>query len=156
MCNSCSVNSNYKYYMYNGIWEVVCLIFFKAVSLQYNILKSKLLTCNIRTGCILNVVMKCTHEKKSSRWWTTLSILLIYKELCNNDPSGRQRSYRGLSGVQKETEDGKLKVFVLTCKCGHHAKELQMCSLIYPPNIPPGEILLSLFFLPKRKLRLLG
>lgn len=54
--------------MYNGIWGVVFDFFFKAVFLQYNILKSNLLTYNIRIGCILmNVVVKCTHEKKSSR-----------------------------------------------------------------------------------------
>lgn len=36
-----------------------------AVSLQYNILKSKLLTCNIRSGCILMNVIMNVHMRKN-------------------------------------------------------------------------------------------
>lgn len=63
----------------------------------------------------MNMVMKCTHEKKNQA-----DDELLY-DLCtkmySDDPSDKQRSYRDLFGVQEGSKDRELEASALPYKC---------------------------------------
>lgn len=63
----------------------------------------------------MNLVMKCTHEKKNPA-----DDELLYNfctEVYGDDPSEKQRSYRDLSGAQERSKDGEMVASALPCKC---------------------------------------